>query len=649
MSTDSKSFVQGVFRTLYAEHPEHWGNGLSFNNFSPANGESVYLVRTKEASTPIGFVGWQNRHEGGKSIGYYSVGLLPEFRGQGYAKAAVAKIIAEKSAGVDEVRALIHHSNTASLHLAESLGIPVTKSAMLSALIKSPITQRLLRTAAGGAAGAGTAYGVDTLTGADKTMNNEALRSQLITTGILGAMGAQPGAGAVLKNFINPKRSIGGTNTLTNLLRPGQRIAPTIGRELSAARALSLAALPSAAIGAPMVVGNARKPIHEVFNDFTNSYGKEVENTGQDPGPFGYLARRVGSAVGERLKPTVSELGDKAISAGKEVAGKGIQSGIEAGKPMLSDFAREIAKPIAGSLVGSGLGYAAGNLFQKDDPNLTPEERMARHDRQRNIKMLLSLAGGAAGTFAPAAIESLSKKAMNKQAAALLARAGKVVGPKIIAMLKNKGVQMAGGAGAGAGLSAYENEKLFPEADTKLKAINILSGALTGAALPSHPVGASTTLTGKQLGLLGLDTYMKDAPMRQNIANTQLSAAQAARDTAGTEQSTAKLLMEKAKNLSNTDKALYGVAGAGLLGAGIYGANSLFGGKKKAPAVGSVADGPSKNKAPGKIRFDIPSDAMPPEFFQGLMKAEESGKGRAKYACFATRNELLQEIEKDLA
>lgn len=161
MSTDGKTFVAGVFQSLYQEHPEHWSNGLSFRNFAP--GESVYLVREKQASTPMGFVGWQQRQEQGKRIGYYSVGLLPEFRGKGYAKEAVAKLIAEKSAGVDEVRALIHHSNTASLHLATALGVPVTKCASMnkssmlkaiaSALTKTPLRRGL--TGAGVGAGAG--------------------------------------------------------------------------------------------------------------------------------------------------------------------------------------------------------------------------------------------------------------------------------------------------------------------------------------------------------------------------------------------------------------------------------------------------------------------------------------------------------------
>jgi GNAT superfamily N-acetyltransferase len=410
MSTDSKTFVRGVFRTLFAEHPEHWGNGLSFHNFSPMNGESVYLVRTKEASVPIGFVGWQNRCESGKRIGYYSVGLLPEYRGKGYAKEAVSKLIAEKSAGVDEVRALIHQSNTSSLRLAAALGVPVTKTAMVSALVRSPMVQRVARGALGAATGTGATYGIDQLTGADKTMNPEALRSQMLTTGVLGAMVGQPGAYAAIRRFVNPVRSIGGTNTITNLLRPAQRIAPTIGRELSPTRALSLAAVPAAAVGVPMIVGNAAKPLHQVFDDFTKQYGKEIETTGKDPGAFDFLSRKLMTPVAEKLRPALTQIGDKAINAGKSIANQGLQEGLAAGKPLLGDFAREMAKPVAGSLIGSGLGYAAGNLFQRDDPKLTPEERMNRRERQNRIRLLLSLVGGAAGSFAPVAIQSLSKK-----------------------------------------------------------------------------------------------------------------------------------------------------------------------------------------------------------------------------------------------
>jgi len=396
MSTDSKSFVQGVFRTLYAEHPEHWGNGLSFRNFSPINGESVYAVRTKSANTPIGFVGWQNRIENGKTIGYYSVGLLPEYRGQGYAKEAVAKLIAEKSAGVDEVRALIHQSNTSSLRLAEALGVPVTKTAALH------------------------------------------------------------------NNIMYTKSS-------TALLGPAFRF------------------------------------------------------------------------IGPRILAILKN--------------KGVRAGI-------------------GTAAGLGVGEAENRLLY--DP-------LARH-----------LTGDETATASP------------------LAHGGSRLLGALTGALGSQRGQL------GKQLAAY--------------------------------VPKITALSGIEALNQGSKAYIHDAPMRQRIADTQLSTAQAAKDTAGIQQTMTNMMLqaaiEKAKNLSNTEKALYGVAGAGLLGAGTYAANSLFGGGKKKPAGKPPL---ATHRHPSKIRFDVPTEAMPPEFFQGLMKAEESGKGRAKYACFATRNELLQEIEQDLA
>ena len=461
MSTDSKSFVQGVFRTLYAEHPEHWGNGLSFHNFSPANGESVYLVRTKEASTPIGFVGWQNRVECGKTIGYYSVGLLPEYRGQGYAKAAVAKLIAEKSAGVDEVHALIHQSNTSSLRLAAALGVPVTKSAMFE-----------------------------------------------------------------------------------NVERAAKNVDATTGR--------------------------------------VNSLLDRMDRTSNQ-------AQDVGQTLG-----------------------------------------------LAGA--GGGLGYLAADFAMPDTAHGD-----ASHMRNKRLKMLAGLLGAGAGVGVD---QMLRHKILPMKQANLLSNAAKVVGPKILQMLKNKGVQTGLGAAAGLGGAALENKMLLKDSDPSTRGINDVIGATTGAMLPHNPAGALGGLAFKELGLAGLNAYQKDAPMRQRIADTQLSAAQAAKDTAGTQQNTAKLILEKARNLSNTDKALYGVAGAGLLGAGIYGANSLLNrGKSPKPPTGSKGEGVAK-KGPSKIRFDVPTDSMPPEFFQGLLKAEQQGK--PKYACFATRDELLQEIAADL-
>ena len=85
------------------------------------------MIREASTKKPVGFTGWQERMDGNIKVGFYSIGILPEYRNNGYAKQAVSKLIALKSANVDKVKALVMKHNTPSLHLAESLNIPAVK------------------------------------------------------------------------------------------------------------------------------------------------------------------------------------------------------------------------------------------------------------------------------------------------------------------------------------------------------------------------------------------------------------------------------------------------------------------------------------------------------------------------------------------
>lgn len=140
--------AKGLLRQIYDENPKHWPNGLTPDHFDGG----LYLIREASTRKPIGFCGWQERDESValnlhqlkeagsrldprwdnlfKSLGcrhvktgYYSIGILPEYRNNGFAKEALSKLIAMKSAGVDRVRALIMASNKPSLALADSLGV----------------------------------------------------------------------------------------------------------------------------------------------------------------------------------------------------------------------------------------------------------------------------------------------------------------------------------------------------------------------------------------------------------------------------------------------------------------------------------------------------------------------------------------------
>jgi RimJ/RimL family protein N-acetyltransferase len=139
---DGLKEARDIMKRIYDENPKHWPHGLTPEHFDGG----LYLVREKRSSAPVGFAGWQERNEvtpleksarsmtlGDKvagmfgmrlvKIGYYSIGILPEHRRNHFAKEAIARLIAQKSAGVDRVRAMIVSGNSPSIGLARQLGV----------------------------------------------------------------------------------------------------------------------------------------------------------------------------------------------------------------------------------------------------------------------------------------------------------------------------------------------------------------------------------------------------------------------------------------------------------------------------------------------------------------------------------------------
>lgn len=114
--TEAASIMDGIYR----EEPKWWPYG-----WTPEGHDDLYIIRDRMTKKACGVVGWQEFDEGGIRVGSYSIGILPEYRGSGFAKEAVAKIVSAKSAGVDEVRAYVKSGNDPSKALARSLHIPV--------------------------------------------------------------------------------------------------------------------------------------------------------------------------------------------------------------------------------------------------------------------------------------------------------------------------------------------------------------------------------------------------------------------------------------------------------------------------------------------------------------------------------------------
>lgn len=115
-----KQEVQEIMQQIYNEDPSYWPYGLDILGH-----QSVYMIRDNMTKKAAGFVGWQVSIEKGKKIGSYSIGILPEYRQKGFAKEAVAKVLREKAASVDEVRSYICSHNFKSKKLANSLGITI--------------------------------------------------------------------------------------------------------------------------------------------------------------------------------------------------------------------------------------------------------------------------------------------------------------------------------------------------------------------------------------------------------------------------------------------------------------------------------------------------------------------------------------------
>lgn len=148
INLEARRECENIMKRIYDEDPSYWPHGLDI----AAHDGGVYMIREASTKKPIGFTGWQERMDGNTKVGFYSIGILPEYRNNGYAKQAVAKLISIKAANVDRVQALVMKHNKPSLALAESLQVPVIKAGS----VKSANNVRdLLKILAGGVGAAG--------------------------------------------------------------------------------------------------------------------------------------------------------------------------------------------------------------------------------------------------------------------------------------------------------------------------------------------------------------------------------------------------------------------------------------------------------------------------------------------------------------
>jgi RimJ/RimL family protein N-acetyltransferase len=193
INLEARRECEDIMKKIYEENPSYWPYGL---DMAAHDGGVLYMIREASTKKAIGFTGWQERIDGNAKVGFYSIGILPDYRNNGYAKQAIAKLISIKAANVDRVQALVMSHNKPSLALADALHIPVIKAGSTKKAMS--LGQRIL---AGSGIGLGSAGFMDALTfGREKSWDEykkepltvARLANALLNTG-LGAASVVPG------------------------------------------------------------------------------------------------------------------------------------------------------------------------------------------------------------------------------------------------------------------------------------------------------------------------------------------------------------------------------------------------------------------------------------------------------------------------
>lgn len=276
---------EAIMQRIYDENPAYWPYGLDVDSHDGG----VYMIREASTGKAIGFTGWQERYEEEDKVGYYSIGILPEYRNNGYAKQAVSKLISLKSASVNKVKALVMKNNEPSLALATALDVPVVK---MGNQFGQPNRLKELLTILG--TGVGTAGTMDALTfGRDKSW--EEYKATPFSTNRV-------------------------VNGLANVIFGGAAAAPGMS---TGSRLGALAAIPAkdVALGAIPAIPSLTESIHTMANKTEAPSGLDALSPGQKAMGLGLAGAGVAGAGYLGLK-AIRSLRDMADAQGISAAGK---------------------------------------------------------------------------------------------------------------------------------------------------------------------------------------------------------------------------------------------------------------------------------------------------------------------------------------
>lgn len=197
----------------------------------------------------------------------------------------------------------------------------------------------------------------------------------------------------------------------------------------------------------------------------------------------------------------------------------------------------------------------------------------------------------------------------------------------------------------GIGVSALENKFVGENLPDELKNVNLGIGGVTGllAANPASRIGALSSLPFKQMGLFGIGAMDRLRKQQQALTDTNLETAMINRDTAKTEGA----------NAGSKAKIIAAFLIPSLLGSGALAYYAYNQRKKQREGGYKTVGGRGESNRKQKVKIDVPVSALPPEFYESLVNADDAPSSRIrllesrKAASMVKRADSLEQAVRD--
>ncbi len=200
----------------------------------------------------------------------------------------------------------------------------------------------------------------------------------------------------------------------------------------------------------------------------------------------------------------------------------------------------------------------------------------------------------------------------------------------------NKNANAIPWAAGGIGLAALENALVSDELSDPLKKINLGLGGATGIGMAMDPVNRWKYLASwplKSMGLFGIGSADKFVGMQKELARTNLDTARVNRATAAAEADASGDKQRMALAF-----LLPALLGGGALAYHAYDKHL----KRPKPARFKTQAEAGRLSGRQRIRIDVPMTAMPAEFMDSLMQADNHPRARTQLQTKTANTQVIK-------